>query len=102
MKNLAERGYSFTGNIIIDGADRFRCVKVFFQPSSTGKEASGFHDTSFHSIMKCNVDIRKVSRQCRVVRWHDHFFKEIVEHMTKEPKALSPSTMKFMVVASPE
>ena len=51
--------------INIDGAEGFRCVKVLFRPSSTGKEASGFHDTSFHNIMKCDVDIRKVVRQCR-------------------------------------
>ena len=80
MKNVADQGYSFTGNIIIDGAERFRCVKVFFQPSSTGKEASGFHDTSFHNIMRCNVDIRKVARQCRVVRWHDHFSRDCGAH----------------------
>ena len=47
------------GNIIIDGAESFRCRKVFFQPCSIGKEASGFYDTSFHNIMKCHVDIRK-------------------------------------------
>ena len=61
------------GNIIIDGVERFRCVKVFFQPSSFGEEASGFHDTSFPNIMKCDVDIRKVVRQCLVVTCHDHF-----------------------------
>ena len=33
-------------NIISVGADRFHCVEVLFQPSFTGKEASGFHDTS--------------------------------------------------------
>ena len=27
--------------------------RTFFQKSFTGKEASGIHDTSFHSIMKC-------------------------------------------------
>ena len=66
--------------INIDGAEGFRCVKVLFRPSSTGKEASGFHDTSFHNIMKCDVDIRKVVRQCRVVRWHDRFPKDCGAH----------------------
>ena len=36
-------------NIIIDGAERFRCSEVFFLPNSTGVEASGFRDTSFQS-----------------------------------------------------
>merc|ERR1712066_435082 len=47
------------GNIITVGSERFRCPEVLFQPSFIGKEASGIHDTTFQSIMKCDVDIRK-------------------------------------------
>merc|ERR1711904_532064 len=47
------------GNIITVGSERFRCPEVLFQPSFVGKEASGIHDTTFQSIMKCDVDIRK-------------------------------------------
>ena len=47
------------GNIITVGSERFRCPEVLFQPSFVGKEASGIHDTSFQSIMKCDVVIRK-------------------------------------------
>ena len=46
---------------------------MLVQPSSSGKEDGGFHDTSFHNIMKCAVDIRKVVRECRVVTWHKLF-----------------------------
>ena len=55
-----EKTYVFPdGNIIIVGAERFHCAEVLFQPRFTGKKASGFHDTSFQSNMKCDVDIRK-------------------------------------------
>ncbi len=47
------------GNIITVGSERFRCPEVLFQPSFVGKKASGIHDTTFQSIMKCDVDIRK-------------------------------------------
>ena len=47
------------GNIITVGSERFRCPEVLFQPSFVGKEASGIHDTTFQSVMKCDVDIRK-------------------------------------------
>merc|ERR1712194_398197 len=47
------------GNIITVGSERFRCPEVLFQPSFIGKEASGIHDTTFQSIMKTDVDIRK-------------------------------------------
>ena len=56
----SSRTTSPDGNIIVDGAERFCFVKVLVQPSSSGKEASGFHGTSFHNIMKCYVNFRKV------------------------------------------
>merc|ERR1711890_220602 len=49
------------GNIITVGSERFRCPEVLFQPSFIGKEASGIHDTTFQSIMKCDVDSVKTS-----------------------------------------
>eukprot|EP00419_Tripos_fusus_P063283 CAMPEP_0172927736 /NCGR_PEP_ID=MMETSP1075-20121228/217620_1 /TAXON_ID=2916 /ORGANISM="Ceratium fusus, Strain PA161109" /LENGTH=336 /DNA_ID=CAMNT_0013789005 /DNA_START=42 /DNA_END=1050 /DNA_ORIENTATION=- len=54
-----EKSYELPdGNIITVGSERFRCPEVLFQPSLVGKEASGIHDTTFQSIMKCDVDIR--------------------------------------------
>ena len=47
------------GNILTVGVKRFHCAKVFFQPSFTSKEACGVHDTSFHYVVKCDVNIRK-------------------------------------------
>ena len=47
------------GNIINVGAKCFRCAEVLFLPNSTGKEASGFHDTSFQHNTKCDADTRK-------------------------------------------
>ncbi|CAE8619365.1 unnamed protein product [Polarella glacialis] len=75
----AEKTYELPdGNIITVGSERFRCPEVLFQPSFVGKEASGIHDTTFQSIMKCDVDIRK------------------------ELTTLAPSTMKIKVIAPPE
>ena len=46
------------GNMITVGAKRFRCTSVF--PSNfIGIKASGVHDTSFHNIINCDVDISK-------------------------------------------
>merc|ERR1712123_398298 len=55
MKILTERGYSF----ITIGNERFRCPEALFQPSFLGMEACGIHETTYNSIMKCDVDIRK-------------------------------------------
>ena len=39
------------GNVFNIDDERFRCAEVLFQPSCTGKEASGIHDKSLQSIM---------------------------------------------------
>merc|ERR1711936_589027 len=83
MKILTEWGYSFTttaeqemstaaastsleksyelpdGQVITIGNERFRCPEALFQPSFLGMEACGIHETTYNSIMKCDVDIRK-------------------------------------------
>jgi len=90
------------GNIITVGSERFRCPEVLFQPSFIGKEASGVHDTTFQSIMKCDVDIRKDLYSNIVLSGGTTMFTGIGERMTKELTALAPSTMKIKVVAPPE
>ena len=42
--------------MIVIGNERFRSPEVLFRPSFT---ASGIHDCTFQTIMKCDVDIRK-------------------------------------------
>jgi actin len=49
----------FLPQVITIGNERFRCPEVLFNPSMVGMEANGIHDTTFNSIMKCDVDIRK-------------------------------------------
>jgi actin beta/gamma 1 len=90
------------GNIITVGSERFRCPEVLFQPSFIGKESSGIHDTTFQSIMKCDVDIRKDLYSNVVLSGGTTMFTGIGERMTKELVALAPSTMKIKVVAPPE
>merc|ERR1712166_1177051 len=90
------------GNIITVGSERFRCPEVLFQPSFIGKEASGLHDQTFQSIMKCDVDIRKDLYANIVLSGGTTMFAGIGEGMTKELTALAPSTMKIKVVAPPE
>ena len=45
--------------MITIGNERFRCPEALFQPSFLGMESCGVHETSYNSIMKCDIDIRK-------------------------------------------
>ena len=90
------------GNIISLQSERFRCPEVLFQPSLVGKEAMGIHDTTFWSIMKCDVDIRRDLYQNVVLSGGCTMLPGIGERMTKELCSLAPSTVKVKVIAPPE
>jgi len=98
-----EKSYELPdGNVIVIGNERFRCPEVLFQPSFIGKEASGVHDCTFQTIMKCDVDIRRDLYANIVMSGGTTMFPGIAERMTKELTSLAPSTMKIKVVAPPE
>ncbi|EKU23482.1 hypothetical protein NSK_004938 [Nannochloropsis salina CCMP1776] len=98
-----EKSYELPdGNVIVLGSERFRAPEVLFQPSFIGKEASGVHDCTFQTIMKCDVDIRKDLYSNIVLSGGTTMFPGIGERMTKEISALAPPTMKVKVVAPPE
>jgi len=98
-----EKSYELPdGNVIVIGNERFRCPEVLFQPNLIGKEASGIHDCTFQTIMKCDIDIRRDLYANIVMSGGTTMFSGIAERMTKELTALAPSTMKIKVVAPPE
>merc|ERR1711939_569957 len=90
------------GRTIKVGNQRFRCPEVLFQPSLIGKEASGIHETTFNSIMKCDVDVRKDLYQNIVLSGGTTMFTGLQDRVQKEIAALAPSSMKVKVIAPPE
>jgi len=63
--------------------------EVLFQPSFIGTEATGIHNTTLQSIMKCDVDIRK-DLYANVVLSGGTTCTGIGERMTQELTALAP------------
>ena len=114
---LTERGYSFTTT-----AEREMNIKekldvalvemhtaasseehpVLFQPSFLGMESAGIHETTYNSIMKCDVDIRKDLYGNVVLSGGTTMFPGIADRVQKELTALAPSTMKIKIIAPPE
>jgi len=90
------------GQVITVGAERFRCPEALFQPSMLGLEAVGIHETTYNSIMKCDVDIRKDLYANTVLSGGTTMYQGIAERMSKEITALAPPTMKIKIIAPPE
>ncbi|MGH0167623.1 UNVERIFIED_CONTAM: hypothetical protein FKN15_052907 [Acipenser sinensis] len=90
------------GQVITIGNERFRCPEALFQPSFLGMESCGIHETTFNSIMKCDVDIRKDLYANTVLSGGTTMYPGIADRMQKEITALAPSTMKIKIIAPPE
>ncbi|XP_062942984.1 beta-actin-like protein 2 isoform X1 [Cynocephalus volans] len=98
-----ERSYELPdGQVITIGNERFRCPEAIFQPAFLGIESSGIHETTFNSIMKCDVDIRKDLYANTVLSGGSTMYPGIADRIQKEIVTLAPSTMKIKIIAPPE
>ncbi len=61
-------------------------------------ESCGIHETTFNSIMKCDVDIRKDLYANTVMSGGTTMYPGIADRMQKEITSLAPSTMKIKVI----
>jgi actin, other eukaryote len=67
-----------------------------------GLEAAGIHETTYNSIFKCDLDIRRDLYGNVVLSGGTTMYSGIADRMQKELTSLSPSSMKVKIVAPPE
>merc|ERR1711975_84950 len=83
------------GQVITIGNERFRCPEALFQPSFLGMETPGVHETTYNSIMKCDVDIRKDLYANIVLSGGTTMYAGIADRMSKE--IIAPPERKYSV-----
>jgi len=98
-----EKSYELPdGQVITIGNERFRAPEALFQPSVLGLESGGIHVTTFNSIMKCDVAVRKDLYGNIVMSGGTTMYPGLSDRMQKEITALAPSSMKVKIIAPPE
>jgi actin beta/gamma 1 len=98
-----EKNYELPdGQVITIGSERFRCPEALFNPAVLGMEASGIHVTTYNSIMKCDVDIRKDLYANIVLSGGTTMYEGIADRMKAEIMKLAPNSMTIKIVAPAE
>lgn len=101
--NCYEKSYELPdGQVITINNERFRCPEAMFQPALIGMETPGIHETTYNSIMRCDVDIRKDLYANTVLSGGSTMFPGIADRIQKEIAALAPASMKIKIIAPPE
>jgi actin beta/gamma 1 len=90
------------GNVITVGSERFRCPEALFKPTMIGMESPGVADTTYNSIMKCDIDVRKDLYANIVLSGGTTMYEGLPERLQKDVTNKAPSSMKVKVVAPPE
>jgi actin beta/gamma 1 len=90
------------GNVITVGSERFRCPEALFKPTMIGMESPGIADTTYNSIMKCDIDVRKDLYANIVLSGGTTMYEGLPERLQKDVTNKAPSSMKVKVVAPPE
>jgi len=90
------------GNVITVGKERFRCPEALFNTQPLGKTLAGIHLTTFNSIMKTDVDVRKDLYENIVLSGGTTMYPGIDARMEKELRALVPAAMQVTITAPPE
>ncbi|KAJ7067421.1 actin 2 [Mycena amicta] len=101
--SVLEKSYELPdGNVITIGSERFRAPEALFQPSMLGLEAAGIHTTTYNSILKCDLDIRRELYGNIVLSGGTTMFPGIADRMQKEMTAAAPAGVKVRIAAPPE
>lgn len=101
--NTFEKSYELPdGQIITIGNERFRCPEAMFQPTFLGMETTGIHETTYNSIMRSDMDIRKDLYANIVLSGGSTMFAGVADRIQKEIAALAPASMKIKIIAPPE
>lgn len=72
-------------------------IKPLVPSVCSGMESAGVHETTYNSIMKCDVDIRKDLYANTVLSGGTTMYPGIADRMQKEITSLAPPTMKIKV-----
>lgn len=92
------------GSVVELGPEAFRAPEILFQPELIGSEYRGIHDCLVKSVMKTDLDLRRVLFSQMVLAGGSTMFQGFGERLLNEVRRhpLSPKDTKIRIAAPPE
>lgn len=90
------------GQVVNVGVERFKCPEALFRPTLVGREVDGIHQTTYNSVMKTDMDIRRDLYNNVVMSGGSTMFPNIAKRISAELMKQAPKSMKVKVIAPPE
>ena len=84
------------------GPERFRAPELLFRPEIIGSEYQGVQDALVNSILKADLDLRKVLFSQIVLSGGSTMFPGFGDRLLNEVRKLAPKEMKIRISAPPE
>ncbi|XP_025407749.1 actin, clone 302-like [Sipha flava] len=92
------------GQLITIGSERFRCTEALFKPSFLGMENRGIHKIINDSLMKCDVDYRRLMSSHIVMSGGNTLYPGFASRMQKEimQEDLTTDGIERKIISKPE
>jgi centractin len=92
------------GSAVDVGAEAFRAPEILFQPDLIGSESKGIHDCLVKSIMRADIDLRRVLFSQIVLSGGSTMFPGFGDRLLTEVKrhSLTTKDTKIRIAAPPE
>jgi len=90
------------GSSLTVGKERFRAPEILFQPDIIGSEEPGIHECVVQSIMRADMDLRKVFFSQIVLAGGTTMFVGFGDRLLNEVRKLAPKNTKIRISAPPE
>ena len=92
------------GTVLEVGSEAYRAPEIMFQPDLVGSECRGVHDLLVKSVMKADIDLRRVLFSQMVLAGGSTMFPGFGDRLLNEVRKhpLSPKDMKIRIAAPPE
>lgn len=107
QESQVQSKYPYTlpdGTVLDIGSEAFRAPEILFKPCLVGSEELGVHDLLVKSIMKSDIDMRRVLFSQMVLAGGSTMFPGYGDRLLNEVRKhpLSPNDMKIRIAAPPE